>query len=57
MINQLLFKNFVSHKDLRLNKLGSVNLILGKNDTGKTAILKMMYVCNLNHRGRRGTQS
>lgn len=43
MIKQLSFKNFVSHKDLRLNKLGSVNLILGKNDTGKTAILKMMY--------------
>lgn len=43
MIRKVSFKNFVAHKDFSLTTLGAVNLILGKNDTGKTAILKMLY--------------
>ncbi len=37
-------KNFRCFKDLRINDLGRVNLIAGKNNTGKTALLEAMYL-------------
>ena len=37
-------KNFRCFKDLQINDLGRVNLIAGKNNTGKTALLEAMYV-------------
>ena len=35
-------KNFRCFKDLQINDLGRVNLISGKNNTGKTALLEAM---------------
>ena len=37
-------KNFRCFKDLQINDLGRVNLIAGKNNTGKTALLEAMLV-------------
>ncbi len=37
-------KNFRCFKDLQINDLGRVNLIAGKNNTGKTALMEAMYV-------------
>ena len=37
-------KNFRCFKDLQINDLGRVNLIAGKNNTGKTALLEAMYL-------------
>ena len=37
-------KNFRCFRDLQINDLGRVNLIAGKNNTGKTALLEAMYV-------------
>ena len=37
-------KNFRCFKDLQINDLGRVNLIAGKNNTGKTALLEAMYI-------------
>ncbi len=42
-------KNFRCFKDLQINDLGRVNLIAGKNNTGKTALLEAMYI----HTGNR----
>ncbi len=37
-------KNFRCFKDLQINDLGRVNLIAGKNNTGKTALMEAMYL-------------
>ncbi len=37
-------KNFRCFKDLQINDLGRVNLIAGKNNTGKTALMEAMYI-------------
>ncbi len=37
-------KNFRCFKDLQINDLGRVNLIAGKNNTGKTALMEAMLV-------------
>ena len=37
-------KNFRCFKDLQINDLGRVNLIAGRNNTGKTALLEAMYL-------------
>ena len=42
-------KNFRCFKDLQINDLGRVNLIAGKNNTGKTALMEAMYL----HTGNR----
>ena len=42
-------KNFRCFKDLQINDLGRVNLIAGKNNTGKTALMEAMYL----HSGNR----
>ena len=42
-------KNFRCFKDLQINDLGRVNLIAGKNNTGKTALLEAMYICSQSH--------
>ena len=44
MYNSFRVKNFRCFKDLQLNDLGRVNLIAGKNNTGKTALLEAMYL-------------
>ena len=37
-------KNFRCFKDLEINDLGRINLIAGKNNTGKTALMEAMYL-------------
>lgn len=42
MIQQIEIKNFQSHKQTVLNLSAGVNLIIGKSDSGKTAILRAL---------------
>lgn len=37
-------KNFRCFRDLQINDLGRVNLIAGKNNTGKTALMEAIYL-------------
>ena len=37
-------KNFRCFKDLQINDLGRVNLIAGKNNTGKTALMEAISI-------------
>ena len=46
-------KNFRCFKDLQINDLGRVNLIAGKNNTGKTALLEAMHILA----GERGSKT
>ncbi len=46
-------KNFRCFKDLQINDLGRVNLIAGKNNTGKTALMEAMYI----HSGNRDAKT
>ena len=46
-------KNFRCFRDLQINDLSRVNLIAGKNNTGKTALMEAMYV----HSGNRDTKT
>ena len=46
-------KNFRCFKDLQINDLGRVNLIAGKNNTGKTALMEAMYL----HTGNRDVKT
>jgi len=43
MISSVTIKNFMAHSDLSLKDIPSINLIIGKNDTGKTGLLKLLY--------------
>lgn len=43
MFTSLRVRNFRTFKDLTVEPLGRVNLIAGKNDVGKTALLEAMY--------------
>ncbi len=40
MLNSLIIRNYRSLKELKINSLGKVNLITGKNNTGKSTILE-----------------
>ena len=44
MYNSFHVKNFRCFKDLQINDLGRVNLIAGRNNTGKTALMEAMYL-------------
>ena len=46
-------KNFRCFRDLQINDLGRVNLIAGKNNTGKTALMEAMYL----HSGNRDVKT
>lgn len=46
-------KNFRCFNDLQINDLGRVNLIAGKNNTGKTALMEAMYL----HSGNRDSRT
>lgn len=46
-------KNFRCFKDLQISDLGRVNLIAGKNNTGKTALMEAIYI----HSGNRETET
>lgn len=43
MINSITIKNFMAHSDLSLKDIPEINVIIGKNDTGKTGLLKLLY--------------
>ena len=40
MLNSLEIRNFRNLKELKINSLGNVNLITGKNNTGKSTLLE-----------------
>lgn len=43
MITSVTIKNFMAHAELKIKDIPSINLIIGKNDTGKTGLLKLLY--------------
>ncbi len=43
MIRTITIKNFFGFKSFEAKKLTNVNVIIGPNDSGKTAILKLLY--------------
>jgi AAA15 family ATPase/GTPase len=44
MLNSLTIKNFRSLEDFQVNKLGRVNLIVGKNNSGKSSVLEALRI-------------
>lgn len=44
MLNSLEIKNYRNLKHLQIQKLGKVNLIVGKNNTGKTSVLEAISI-------------
>ena len=51
MIHSLKIENFRSLEDFQVTKLGRVNLIVGKNNSGKSSVLEALriYAGNANH--------
>jgi AAA15 family ATPase/GTPase len=43
MINAITIKNFMAHTELSIKNIPEINVIIGKNDTGKTGVLKLLY--------------
>lgn len=43
MIQSIAIKNFTAHPHVSITNLPNINLIIGKNDTGKTGLLKVLY--------------
>lgn len=43
MIQSIHIKNFMAHADLSVKDIPAINVIIGKNDTGKTGLLKLLY--------------
>jgi AAA15 family ATPase/GTPase len=48
MLNHLHIQNYRLFRDLHIDKLGQVNLIAGKNNTGKTALLEALRIVSCN---------
>ncbi len=44
MLNHLHIQNYRLFRDLHIDKLGQINLIAGKNNTGKTALLEALRI-------------
>ena len=44
MLNSLEIKNFRALEDFRVSKLGRVNLIVGKNNSGKSSVLEALRI-------------
>jgi predicted ATPase len=43
MITSISIKNFMAHSNLSLRNIPEINVIIGKNDSGKTGLLKLLY--------------
>ena len=43
MISRVSIKNFMGHTDFQMQSVAPINLIIGKNDTGKSGLLKLLY--------------
>jgi AAA15 family ATPase/GTPase len=48
MLNSLYIKNFRLFKELTIEKLGRVNLIVGRNNSGKTCLLEALWIYGSN---------
>ncbi len=44
MLNSLVIKNFRMLEDFKIEKLGRVNLIVGKNNSGKSTVLEALRI-------------
>ncbi len=44
MLNSLYIKNFRQFKELKIEHLGQVNLLVGKNNSGKTCLLEALWI-------------
>lgn len=44
MLNSLIIQNFRSLEDFEINKLGRINLIVGKNNSGKSSVLEALRI-------------
>ena len=44
MLEQLHVRNFRGFKDLRIDSLHRINLIAGRNDTGKSTLLEAIFL-------------
>jgi len=51
MLNSLIIKNFRSLEDFQVAKLGRVNLIVGKNNSGKSTVLEALRIYAGNAQG------
>jgi len=47
MIQNLTIKNFKAHKSIEMKELTNVNILLGKNNSGKTAMLEALLFLSL----------
>ena len=47
MIKNLTITNFRTHRLVELKQLGRVNVLLGKNNSGKTAALEALFFLSL----------
>lgn len=54
MLDSLHIKNFRCFEDLTIEPLGRINLIVGKNNTGKSTLLEAMIVWV--HHGKKMTE-
>lgn len=43
MIRKVTIENFMGHSKLECDNIPTINIIIGKNDTGKTGLLKLLY--------------
>ncbi|MEA5403986.1 ATP-binding protein [Arcicella sp. DC2W] len=43
MIKSVTLKNFMGYSEFRSKEFAAINVIIGKNDTGKTGLLKLLY--------------
>jgi AAA15 family ATPase/GTPase len=48
MLDSLYIKNFRLFKELTIEKLGRVNLIVGRNNSGKTCLLEALWIYGSN---------
>ncbi|MGI4791361.1 MAG: AAA family ATPase, partial [Janthinobacterium lividum] len=48
VLDSLEIKNFRAFKHLRIEKLGRVNLIVGKNNVGKSSVLEALWLYSVN---------
>ncbi len=44
MLNSLKIENFRSLEDFQIKKLGRINLIVGKNNSGKSTVLEALRI-------------
>ena len=45
MVKRISVQNFMGYSNFKSHEFAPINLIIGKNDTGKTGLLKLLYSC------------